>query len=261
MILRHLDLFSGIGGFALAAEWVGGIKTDQFVEIDRYAQAVLSVNFPKIPIHDNIATFFGASGQYDLITAGFPCQDISSANPAGKGLDGDRSGLFFEACRIIREVGPRYLLLENVPNLLQSNGSRDMGAVLYELAQLGYDAEWQVLSAAGVGANHLRRRLWIIAYANSQRRKIRQQNEPVPNSERNLSAQEQGRDYLKRSSTAGFDAPFPPRLSGISNIARMDDGLSARLGNKGIGLLGNAIVPAVAVIPLQRILDLERAAA
>lgn len=166
--LKHLDLFSGVGGFSYAASLFGDrIKTVQFVEIDKYAQIVLKQNFPGIPIHDDITTFHYRDS-IDLITAGFPCQDISNAAAAKRlGLDGKRSGLFFEVVRLIRECRPRYVLLENVAALLTSNKRKDFGAVLWALAEIGYDAEWEVIPASAIGACHVRERIWIIAYPNS----------------------------------------------------------------------------------------------
>jgi DNA (cytosine-5)-methyltransferase 1 len=161
-ILRTLDLFSGIGGFSLAARMVGGIETQQFVEINPYCQKVLAKNFPGIPCHDDIRTYTAKPGAFDLITGGFPCQDISAAGKQAGIKEGTRSGLFFELMRIIRLVRPRYVALENVSALL-ANG---MDIVLRELSQSGYDAEWSVVSCADVGGVHLRERVWIVADSN-----------------------------------------------------------------------------------------------
>jgi len=156
--VRHLDLFSGIGGFALAARRVGW-ETIGFVENDPWCQRVLAKNFDGVPIHDDIKTYTGTAGSADIITGGFPCQDISLAGE-GAGLDGERSGLFFELARIIGEVRPRYAVLENVSALLV----RGFDRVLGELVTLGYDCEWHCIPAAACGAPHLRDRIWIIAY-------------------------------------------------------------------------------------------------
>ena len=106
MTLKVLDLFSGIGGFAYASEsLVGGFKTTQFVEIDPYCQSVLRKNFPNVPIHNDIKTFKATKGQFDIITAGFPCQDLSLAGRM-EGLEGERSGLFFD-CLLYTSPSPR----------------------------------------------------------------------------------------------------------------------------------------------------------
>jgi len=157
-----LDLFSGIGGFALAAEtvWRDELDLVAFCEIDPYCHKVLNKNFPQVPIHEDIKILDGtAFKDIDLLTGGFPCQDISVAG-RGEGLSGDRSYLWFEMLRIIRDVRPRYALVENVPMLTSRGGTR----VLADLAEIGYNAEWTIISARDVGARHLRKRIWIVAY-------------------------------------------------------------------------------------------------
>ena len=160
--MRMLDLFSGIGGFALAAEtvWRDELDLVAFCEIDPYCHKVLNKNFPQVPIHEDIKILDGtAFKDIDLLTGGFPCQDISVAG-RGEGLSGDRSYLWFEMLRIIRDVRPRYALVENVPMLTSRGGTR----VLADLAEIGYNAEWTIISARDVGARHLRKRIWIVAY-------------------------------------------------------------------------------------------------
>ena len=157
-----LDLFTGIGGFSLAASWVWGEELDLagFCEQDAYCGKVLKKNFPDVPIYPDIKELRGEWFQdIDLITGGFPCQDISVAGK-GAGIDGDRSGLWSELCRVISEVRPRYALIENVPMLIH----RGLERVLLDLTEIGYDAEWQVIGADDVGARHKRKRIWIVAY-------------------------------------------------------------------------------------------------
>ena len=108
-----LDAFSGIGGFSLAARWLGGFETVQFVERDPYCQQILRKHWPDVPIHDDICTFNPERGSADVVVGGFPCQDISKAGK-GAGLAGSRSGLFYELLRVVRLVGPQYIVLENV---------------------------------------------------------------------------------------------------------------------------------------------------
>ena len=160
--MTHLDLFSGIGGFALAARW-SGLETTAFCENDPYCERVLRKNFPGVPIHDDIQTLDGTQFKdIYLITGGFPCQDISIAGK-GAGIDGQRSGLWTELHRIIGEVRPRYALIENVPALTFRGGTRVIG----DLAEIGYDCEWQIVGADDVGAPHRRKRIWIVAYSKS----------------------------------------------------------------------------------------------
>ena len=165
MDLKLLDLFSGIGGFSYAAEKiVGGFTTTQFVEIDPYCQSVIKKNFPNIPIHDDIKTFTAEKGQFDVLTAGFPCQDLSVAGRQ-KGIgEGTRSGLFYEIIRLLGEIQPKFVLFENVRNLLSHEKGVTFQEILFQIAKAGYDAEWSVVSAKDLGACHKRERLWIIAY-------------------------------------------------------------------------------------------------
>ena len=163
---KHLDLFSGIGGFALAARWAG-IETIGFCEIDKYAQKVLQKNFPGVPIYEDVTKLNGSEFKdIYLLTGGFPCQDISIAGK-GAGIEGERSGLWSELFRIIGEVRPKYALIENVPALTFRGGTRVIG----DLTEIGYDTEWQIVGADDVGAPHKRKRIWIVAYpkCNSQR--------------------------------------------------------------------------------------------
>ena len=169
MTLKVLDLFSGIGGFSYAAErLVGGFKTTQFVEIDPYAQSVLRKNFPNVPIHDDIRTFKATKGQFHVLTCGFPCQDLSVAGQQAGIGEGTRSGLFFEGLRLARESGCKFILFENVRNLLSHKEGETFQQILKEIAKAGFDAiEWSVVSAKDVGACHKRERIWIIAYPSS----------------------------------------------------------------------------------------------
>jgi len=157
------ELFAGIGGFSLGLERAGMTCKWQ-VEIDPYATAVLKKHWPEVPKHEDVRTF-PPQGDYhvDLICGGFPCQDISVAGK-GAGLAGARSGLWYEFARIIGEIRPRYVIVENVAALL----ARGMDAVLGTLSTLGYGAEWHVIPASAVGAPHRRERVWIVAYANDQ---------------------------------------------------------------------------------------------
>ena len=161
-MLRMIDTFSGIGGFSLAARWLGGIETVQFVEREPYCRHILAKHWPDVPIHDDICTFNPAPGSADIVCGGFPCQDISTAGKQAGIKEGTRSGLFYELMRIVRLVGPRYIVLENVA-AITSNG---LDAVLGTLAEAGFDAEWACIPAADVGACHRRDRWWLVAYSN-----------------------------------------------------------------------------------------------
>jgi len=158
--LRMLDTFSGIGGFSLAAQWVGGFQTVQFVERDPFCQRILAKHWPAVPIHDDICSFQPEPGSADVVCGGFPCQDISTAGKQAGIKEGTRSGLFYELIRVVRVVQPRYVVLENVAAIV-SNG---LNTVLGELAAIGYDCEWACIPASALGACHRRDRWWCVAY-------------------------------------------------------------------------------------------------
>lgn len=164
MTLRELHLFAGIGGGILGGMLLGH-RCVGAVEINPHCRRVLEARqcdgiLDSFPIHDDIRTFSGTAwrGRVDVVCGGFPCQDISLAG-SGAGLAGERSGLWWEMLRVVREVGPRFVFVENVPGLFV----RGLDQVLGSLADLGFDAEWLVLSAADCGAPHLRKRVWILA--------------------------------------------------------------------------------------------------
>ncbi len=159
------SLFSGIGGLDLGLERAG-FEIRWQVERDPYCQRVLARHWPDVPCYDDITQIRGADLEpVDLLCGGFPCPPVSVA---GKGLgDADDRWLWPEFARLIREVGPRYVLVENVTGLLAH--PREFGSVLGELAESGYDAEWDCIPAAAVGAPHRRDRLWIVAHSDSGR--------------------------------------------------------------------------------------------
>ncbi len=161
--MRVLDLFSGIGGFSLGLERAG-MRTIAFCEIEPFCRAVLAKHWPEMPCYDDIRSLTGAGLAADglvpdLICGGFPCQDISVAGK-GAGLAGERSGLWREYARLIGEIRPRWVVIENVPALR----SRGLDEVLRCLASFGYDAEWHLIPASAIGAPHQRDRVWIVAY-------------------------------------------------------------------------------------------------
>ena len=166
---RVLSLFSGIGGLDLGVKLaVPRARTVGYVERDAFAAAVLVARMEdaaldEAPIWDDVSTFDGQAwrGRVDCIVGGFPCQDISLAGRGAGIAEGTRSGLWLEYARIIRDVAPRYVFVENVSALL----ARGMDIVLRDLAELGFDAEWDVFRACDVGAPHIRRRVFIMAHA------------------------------------------------------------------------------------------------
>ncbi|MGE8572927.1 MAG: DNA cytosine methyltransferase [Acinetobacter amyesii] len=164
--LNELALFAGAGGGILGSHLLGW-NTVCAVERDAYAAQVLAQRqndgvLPPFPIWSDVCSFDGKPwrGIIDVISGGFPCQDISSAGK-GAGIDGARSGMWAEMARIIGEVRPRYVFVENSPMLV----SRGLTRVISDLAKMGYDAEWARFSASNFGAPHQRDRIWIAAYA------------------------------------------------------------------------------------------------
>ena len=162
--MNELALFAGAGGGILGGKLLGW-RTVCAVEWEAYPASVLCARqndglLPPFPIWDDVQTFDGKpwAGIVDVVSGGFPCQDISSAGK-GAGIDGERSGMWREMARIIHEVRPRYVFVENSPMLT----SRGLGRVLGDLAAMGFDARWGVLGAADIGANHQRNRIWICA--------------------------------------------------------------------------------------------------
>jgi DNA (cytosine-5)-methyltransferase 1 len=173
--LRVLDLFSGIGGFSLGLDRAGGFETVAFCEIEPFPRRVLAKHWPEVPCYDDVTKLTGDILErdgitgIDVITGGFPCQDISVAGKqAGLG-EGTRSGLWSEIVRLIGELAPRYVIVENVAALLSGPSQQRggwFGSILGDLAECGYDAEWENIPAAAVGAPHRRERVWIVAYPN-----------------------------------------------------------------------------------------------
>jgi len=162
--MNELALFAGAGGGILGGHLLGW-RTVCAVEWEQYPASILCARqndglLPPFPIWDDVQTFDGRpwQGIVDVVSGGFPCQDISAAGK-GTGIDGERSGMWREMARIIREVRPRFVFVENSPMLT----SRGLGTVLGDLAAMGFDARWGVLGAADVGANHQRDRIWIVA--------------------------------------------------------------------------------------------------
>lgn len=175
--LKVLDLFAGIGGFTLGMEKTSLYETVAFCEWDEKAKKVLAKNFPGIYCYSDIKDLSYQDGylysekdevvgftDIDVITGGFPCQDISYAG-AGAGLEGGRSGHWFEYLRLIEQIKPKGVIIENVSALR----TRGLGTVLRGLDEVGYDAEWHCIPSSAVGACHQRDRIWILAYLRSER--------------------------------------------------------------------------------------------
>lgn len=240
--MNGLDLFSGIGGISIALEpWV---QTVAYCERERYAQGVLlsrmeSGELDLAPIWDDVTTLRGEmlDVPIDIISAGFPCQDLSVAG-LGKGLDGERSGLFFQVARLAEELRPSFLFLENVPAIR----TRGAEVVCKTLASLGYDMRWTTITASSIGAKHRRERWFLLAHA---QRKGSQGGIPV----RTHQEREGEHGHARRSGSSlsprGTLKPRPNCHKDFwatePDVGRVVDGLPRRV--ERIKSLGNSVVP------------------
>jgi DNA (cytosine-5)-methyltransferase 1 len=233
------SLFAGIGGFDLGAERAG-LAVKWQVEINPFCRAVLEKHWPDVRRYEDVRTV-GAHNlePVDLVCGGFPCQDISSNNQYKLGLSGDRSGLFFEVVRVVGELRPRYVLLENVADLL----IRGMGRVLGELAALGYSVEWECVPAAAFGLPQPRWRVFPLAHLGR-------------------SGCEAGNEWLTAGPFAGawLDghrlAEAQHSISqGVASYGGMDDGIPYRMDR--VAACGNAVAPDAAEWIFRRIVEAE----
>lgn len=252
--LRELALFAGAGGGILAGKLLGW-RTVCAVEREPYAASVLAARqndgiLEAFPIWDDVCSFRGEPwrGLVDVVSGGFPCQDISSAG-SGAGIEGSRSSMWKQMGRIIGEVRPKFAYMENSPLLV----SRGLAVVLGDLAEMGYDAEWGCLSARAIGANHERDRIWIVAsdtYGNGQSRlsvndetswlqKLRDGD--VPHAD--LPQQQRGR-LSSRIHKEYSDIGSKGWWKDSSRIHRVDDGVAHRMDR--LKAIGNGQVSRVA---------------
>lgn len=291
------SLFAGIGGFDLGFERAG-FEIRWQIEIDPWARAVLAKHWPHVYRHDDIRTA-GAHNleAVDVLCGGFPCQDISLAGKGAGIAEGTRSGLWAEYARLIRELRPRYVVVENVAALLARG--RGFGRVLGDLATCGYDAEWDCIPASAVGAPHERDRVWLIAYPGGQQHEgdrnafcgslAAQLPEVAADVDGQRQLQPEGRitEGWRRTGDgsraityahgAGFQEPRHARaalacrrgiISGPAphrsdwwaaepNVVRVVYGVPARVDR--LRGLGNAVVPQIPEWIARRILDAEAA--
>jgi DNA (cytosine-5)-methyltransferase 1 len=165
--LKLLDLFSGIGGFSLGLESTGYFQTIAFVEKDKFCRQVLQKNFNNIPIEEDIRNVRGSNYAADVITGGFPCQPFSVAGKR-KGTADDRY-LWDETIRVIAECKPIWFIGENVEGLININNGMVLRQVQTDLEEQGFQVQCIVIPASGIGAWHQRKRIWIVAYSDSNR--------------------------------------------------------------------------------------------
>ena len=256
-----LDLFSGIGGFSLGLERTGDFETVAFCEIEPFPRRVLAKHWPEVPCYDDVRTLTADRLANDgirpnVISGGFPCQDLSVAGRRA-GIEGSRSGLWSEMVRLTSELRPEYLLVENVGGLLAGPGElpgRWFGRVLGDLAEVGYDAEWDCIPAASVGAPHLRDRVWVMAYP-KQKQRIR------PIFDADYAAQ-----IARRNSTIGQQNGFRSKVGTESRSVPgrwMDQPSPERMAygvsdwSHRLAACGNAVVPQIPELIGRAILEAE----
>lgn len=270
MTMEVGSLFSGIGGIELGFEREG-FKTKWFVENNDYCKKILAKNFPGVQIYENITTInWNEIPRVDILTGGFPCQDISNAGKRKGIVEGERSSLWKHFAEAIRILRPQYAVIENVSALTH----RGLDVVLADLAKEGYDAEWFDIRASDVGAPHRRERIFIVAYPNSIRHihgqleldtaKPRQQTQlDVIKSSTEISNSES--IGLQRIRTEGKQEPEVHGEERISDsnrsygdiwkvepgMGRVAHGIPAWMDR--IRCLGNAVVPQVAQVIAQRV--------
>jgi len=256
--LRVLDLFAGIGGFSLGLERTGGFETVAFCEIEPFPQKVLKKHWPEVPIYDDVreltATKLASDGiAVDVITGGFPCQDISVAGKKDGIEEGTRSGLWSEIVRLSSGLRPKYIIVENVANLLSGPSEwrgRWFVRILADLAGLGYDAEWENIPAAALGAPHSRERVWVVAYTSKIGRLDNRSFQSFNTTEvAALKVNAPSKGLANFLSSRLYDA-------GNYRDHRKDDGLPTFMDR--VGALGNAVVPQIPEIIGRAILEAER---
>jgi DNA (cytosine-5)-methyltransferase 1 len=261
-MLNGLDLFSGGGGLGLALEeWV---RTIAYCENDRYAQAVLlsrmaSGELSIAPICDDVRTLrtdtfmgLGASA-VDIIVGGFPCQDISTGG-LGAGLDGSRSKLFFEIVRLIGELRPRFVFLENVPALTV----RGLDRVLLVLTSMGYDCRWTIVSAGEMGAVHERERWFLLGHSNGKHGELPESEYSNPDSDSIRQEPKQiswSHSEIKSAWTRDSRAiARTPEGFTKPGVGRAGNGIPHRMDRHRV--LGNAVVPAQAREAFMRLMGI-----
>jgi DNA (cytosine-5)-methyltransferase 1 len=270
------SLFAGIGGFDLGFERAG-MRTAWFCEQDDYCRRVLNRHWSDVPVYPDVTQLRGSEVErVDVLAGGFPCQDLSLAGK-GAGITGSRSGLWSEYARLIGELRPRYVVVENVTALL----GRGFGTVLGDLAALGYDTEWDCIPASAVGAPHRRDRVWLVAYPTGKQER-EQANEADAVATTGGAWHEPVNCGSDVADTAGKRFKGPRELEYAGNSATKGEGQTVEFVNGGVerawspepalgrvvdgfpgrmdqlAALGNALVPQIAEWIGERIVSWEQ---
>lgn len=257
--LKVLDLFSGIGGFSLGLDRTGGFETVAFCEIEPFPRRILAKHWPEVPQYDDVRTLTSdvlardGIAQVDIITGGFPCQDISHAGNQ-LGIDaGTRSGLYVEVIRLACELRPSYIILENVAALFSGPSGRPgwwLGRILGDLAEIGYDAEWHGIRAGTVGLPQNRDRIWIVAYPHEIGREAPILEAALPNKKGAFREWEQ----VELCGTRSGNARWLP----VAGNRRVGNGVPSQLDISRAECVGNAVVPQIPELIGRAILQAEK---
>ena len=237
------SLFSGIGGLEMGLEMTGRFETVWQSETDEHCRGVLRKHWPDAELFGDVREF-GVNHEIkavDVVCGGFPCQDLSSAREGsgrgrGDGLAGKKSGLYREFMRILGQVKPRGFIIENVPNLV----NRGLEIILGEVAELGYDAEWHIVSAASVGGPHLRKRVFVMGYANG----THPQGRGLPSGVHEKHEDANGTGCRRPDKTWPTEPDVPRVADGVPDWSHR------------VKALGNAVVPKVASVVGMRMVEL-----
>lgn len=286
--LRVLDLFSGIGGFSLGLERTGGFETVAFCEIEDFPRRVLAKHWPEVPCYNDVRTITADVLRrdgiaVDVITGGFPCQDLSVAGKQRGMGEGTRSGLWSEIVRLVGELRPQYVIVENVAALLAGPSERRggwFGRVLGDLAECGYDAEWENIPASALGAPHRRERVWLVGYPCQARSEqhagmavhsrvelcdgVGVPHGVIADAER-IGQSRPGRAFqsIYPAAQAYWEtnqSQYGIRWPSVPPVRGADDGFSRKLDEPRIAALGNAVVPQIPELIGHAILQARAAA-
>jgi DNA (cytosine-5)-methyltransferase 1 len=230
--LKMIELFAGIRSFSLASSWIGGFETVEAVEINSYCNQKMLKHYPNVPIYEDIRTY-SPQIPTDLIVGGSPCQDLSSQGKQA-GIEGDRSSLWYEMLRVIKEARPRFVIWENVRNAIAKGAVHEVMRGLYSS---GYRFDAQIISAEEIGAPHQRERVFVVAYAHGAIKTTR------------------GKVLESWSEQIGSQIAIARTFDNWQSSQLSDNGVDHGVPDRlaGLSAYGNSIVPQCAVVPLLRV--------
>jgi DNA (cytosine-5)-methyltransferase 1 len=236
--MTHGSLSTGIGGFEIGAK-ENGIETLWTCEIDPLRRDILTHYLPKAKHYEDLRNLKASElEKVDIISFGFPCQDISQANPNGKGLEGEKSGLWYAGWKIIRRLRPKVIVIENSPILLH----KGLRTILGQLASAGYDAEWEIISCKTFGLPHLRKRLFIVGYSHKIRR---QKNNRIQSGKPCENIPQEGEGKLLFQSEFNGNHGWEEWTETIRSVSALDDGIPKNILYGLLAATGDTVSPRV----------------